>query len=627
MIDRDITAFLTTYSDDLLRVNRIIVATYVQFNNVTNIKNKLLSSYLRESDEEQVKHFISLIRRNSSQFGLENLIQLFEVTIPSGNVTVNGAIYTPHWVKDYIIRESFNRLAEKNLLDVRFADVSCGTGAFLYTIAEQLRDKTGKSFYDIFRQNVFGLDISDYAIERAKIVLILLAKHYGEDHELFEFNLLVGNALAFDWKDAIPSFKGFDAVVGNPPYVRAKHLDEQTKALMVNWKVTKTGNPDLYIPFFEIGIKHLKDHGILGYITVNTFKRSVNARSLREYFKSNRFDISILDFGNQQIFENRSTYTCIVFIRNCSSNSVHYYRATPSELVATHEIPFSRINYKLLDNHKGWIMSDNTALNNIRRIENAGISLGDKYPIRNGLATLSNDTFIFKPVDEDENFYYHQNGKLHRIEKAICKDIIKPNRLKTEEEIPVLTEKIIFPYYCDEGQLNMFAGKPQKQRVLDECVFRERFPNAYQYLEQNKTKLLNRDKGKDQKYKWFEYGRTQALADYGKKLLFPYMSDKPYFVFTDQKDLLLYAGYAIYSDSDRELKVLKRILESKIFWYYIQKTSKPYGGNFFALAKNYVKDFSICELTENEENFLLETNSPHERDEFLFDKYKFERNI
>ena len=626
MLDKDIIMYLNTYSDDLSRVNRIIVATYIRFNNVTNIKNKFLSSYLQERDAEQVKCFTSLVRRNSSQFGLEDLIQLFEVTIPPGDVTVNGAIYTPHWVKNYIVRETFSRLSEKNLSDARFADISCGTGAFLYTIAEQLQDKTGKNFYDIFRQNIFGLDISDYAIERAKIILILLAKHYGEDHEQFDFNLLVGNALAFDWKKTLPSFEGFDAVVGNPPYVRAKHLDEETKALMANWKVTKTGNPDLYIPFFEIGMEHLKDDGILGYITVNTFKRSVNARNLREYFKSNQFNISILDFGNQQIFENRSTYTCIVFVHNCSG-SVHYHRATPSELETNQEISFSKINYKLLDNHKGWIMSDNTALKNIRRIENAGIALGDKYPIRNGLATLSNDIFIFKPIDEDENFYYHQNGKLHKIEKAICKNIIKPNRLKTEEEIPVLTEKIIFPYCPDERQLNMFADKSPKQRVLDECIFRERFPSAYEYLEQNKTRLLNRDKGKDQKYKWFEYGRTQALTDYGKKLLFPYMSNKPYFVFTDQKDLLLYAGYAIYSDSDRELKVLKRILESKIFWYYIQKTSKPYGGNFFALAKNYVKDFSLCELTKNEENFLLETNSLHERDEFLFDKYKFEENI
>ncbi|MCF6358445.1 MAG: hypothetical protein L3J54_11630, partial [Draconibacterium sp.] len=120
--------------------------------------------------------------------------------------------------------------------------------------------------------------------------------------------------------------------------------------------------------------------------------------------------------------------------------------------------------------------------------------------------------------------------------------------------------------------------------------------------------------------------RTQALNDLGKKLLFPYMAGQPYFVYTDQDDLLLYAGYAVYFDSERELKVLKRILESKVFWYYIKKTSKPYSGNYFALAKNYVKDFGICNLNENEKNYLLTTNSSEDRNDFLFKKYNINPN-
>ncbi len=65
-----------------------------------------------------------------------------------------------------------------------------------------------------------------------------------------------------------------------------------------------------------------------------------------------------------------------------------------------------------------------------------------------------------------------------------------------------------------------------------------------------------------------------AMNDYGKKLLFPYMSSRPYFVYTNQEDLLIYAGYAIFCESERELQILKRILESDIFWYYIKNTSK-----------------------------------------------------
>jgi hypothetical protein len=163
--------------------------------------------------------------------------------------------------------------------------------------------------------------------------------------------------------------------------------------------------------------------------------------------------------------------------------------------------------------------------------------------------------------------------------------------------------------------------------VFEEEYFEENFPEAYKYLKENKVQLLNRDKGKKTKYKWFEFGRTQALNDSGKKLLFPYMAGQPYFVYTDQEDLLLYAGYAVYFDSERELKVLKRILESKVFWYYIKKTSKPYSGNYFALAKNYVKDFGICSLNENEKNFLLNTDSSEERNNFLLEKYRINPKV
>ncbi|HKK80880.1 MAG TPA: hypothetical protein VJ909_01445, partial [Prolixibacteraceae bacterium] len=263
----------------------------------------------------------------------------------------------------------------------------------------------------------------------------------------------------------------------------------------------------------------------------------------------------------------------------------------------------------------------NEILQNIEKLENAGISIGNKYPIKNGLATLSNDIFIFKPVDEDDKYYYHQNGKLHKIEKEICRDIIKPNKLKRESEIPELKEKIIFPYQSNEQQLNMFEGTKEKFKVIDEKYFQDRFPSAYEYLKHNQQQLFNRDKGSPKNYKWFEFGRSQAINDYGKKLLFPYMSSRPYFVYTNQEDLLIYAGYAIFCESERELQILKRILESDIFWYYIKNTSKPYSGNYFALAKNYVKDFSICELKNEEEDFLLNSNSIKEINGFLIEKY------
>ncbi|MBD80685.1 MAG: hypothetical protein CL840_17355 [Crocinitomicaceae bacterium] len=613
MISKEISGFLNKLSDNLLIVNKLIVGTYLEFNNIKVSNNKLILSCVEGNDKKTVEAFIHLIQQKNGKFDFEDVIHLFETSIPSKDITVNGAVYTPHYIKDYIVDETLGKFPDSELANIKVADIACGTGAFLYTVAQKIKTKSSKTYSEIFKENIYGLDISDYTIQRAKILLSLLAISNGEDESRFDFNLEIGNALSFCWIENGVDY--FDAVIGNPPYVRAKNLSDENKKLLLNWEVTKTGNPDLYIPFFEIGLELLKPDGVLGYIIVNTFFKSVNARSLREYFKRNQFDLSILDFGSSQVFKNKTTYTCIVFVEKNKSNSIKYQKVTIDNIRNKEVKNFTNINYKLLNNKKGWILNKPNVLEAISKIESTGIPLGEKFTIRNGLATLSNDIFIFKPVNEDEKYFYHQNGKLHKIEKEICRDIIKPNRLKRESEITDLKEQIIFPYYQNNGNTG-------KKEVLDEDFFKAKYPNAYSYLKGNKEQLLNRDKGKNKKYKWFEFGRTQALNDFGKKLLFPYMAGQPYFVYSDQKDLLLYAGYAVYFDSERELKVLKRILESDVFWYYIKQTSKPYSGNFFALAKNYVKDFGVCELDETEKEYLLSTDSLDERNKFLLDKYE-----
>ena len=131
-----------------------------------------------------------------------------------------------------------------------------------------------------------------------------------------------------------------------------------------------------------------------------------------------------------------------------------------------------------------------------------------------------------------------------------------------------------------------------------------------------------RDKGKRQYEEWFAFGRNQALTISGNKLLFPYITSEPCFVFTDDKDLLFYNGYAIISESQDELYVLQKILKSKLFWFYIENTSKPYAGNFYSVAKNYIKNFGICDLSDKEKKKLLKLKKQSEIDIFLEEKYK-----
>lgn len=615
-----IIKFLDNYSDDAHDLNSLIVCAFLFFNRLEVKNNLLIKNYMKScQDNKKLKEFITLYKEYSEKMTFENVIELFEICIPKKEQVINGAIYTPNFIKEFIVDHSFQKI-EKPIEEALFADISCGCGAFLISLAQKIHTVTGRSFSSIFQENVYGIDISPHSIERSKIVLSLYAIVNSEDTTDFSFNLFIGNSLDFDWNkecSVVQNNKGFDCIVGNPPYVRAKHIDSETKKLLKHWDVTKTGNPDLYIAFFEIGLKNLNSSGILGYIIANTFIRSLNARSLRNYFSRHQNYLEILDFGNEQIFRKKSTYTCICFISHDKENAIKYAKISSKDL-QIHRLPeFINIEYRLLNDEK-WIFSNShTTIENIKKIEKCGTPLGKLYPIKNGLATLANKIYIFRPVSEDDQYYLNRlNNKNYWIEKGICRNIIKPNILKTEAEIESLREKIIFPYIKVTGS----NGK-ESFEIINEIDFQTCYPRAYQYLTDHKHILSQRDKGKGNYSAWYAFGRTQAFTLTGKKLLFPYIDKEPHFVYTDDENMLIYCGYGIYSKNEKELKILKKILESDVFWYYIRHNAKPYSNEYYSIAKNYVKNFGICDLNQSERKFLQDSEDKEEIYKFLVKKY------
>lgn len=610
-MQKELKYIINQFKEDESSLNKIVVSVFVKANAV-RVKNNALIKSLMISEKSALSESISGL---DFPFSFDDVIEAFELAVPTREKVINGAVYTPNFIKGFIVEHSLGKI-EKPLSTILAADISCGCGAFLFTLANKIKIETGKSFTQIFNDNIFGLDVSISSIKRAKILLSLLAVSNGEDKETLDFHLYTANALSFDWKNAekrIKSNNGFDVIVGNPPYVRAKNIDDFSRGLLCNWNVTKSGNPDLYIPFFEIGLQNLNNEGVLGYITLNSFYKSVNARELRKYLQEKKYDVSIIDFGSEKIFEGKSVYTCICLISKKTSSSISFKKETGISLVKNGTKLFSQIQYSDLNYQRGWLLNDKRIIDNINRIESTGISLGKKYKIRNGIATLSNHVYIFKPIAETEEHYIlDYEGKQYEIEKTICRDIIKPNILKHEHEIESVKEKLIYPY---ANGINTFS-------LIKEAYLKANFPQAYKYLVINREKLLQRDKGKGDYASWYAFGRNQALTDKGFKLMFPYMSKVPYFVFTDNKELLIYCGYAIFSESAEDLKILKIILESKVFEYYMANTSKPYSAGYFSYAKNYVKNFGVCHLDTDERHFLSNGVTKKEADEFLIDKYK-----
>ncbi|OPB93744.1 N-6 DNA methylase [Elizabethkingia meningoseptica] len=607
---KNIFKYLESYYPFPKEVDKLIVSAFIEINGLNLVKNQLLRDYSisqRQSVKRQkLNEFIGVVQNTIENFNIEKLIELFEFVISPSDRIINGAIYTPVEIRDYIVRQTF-RNNENILKEVTIADISCGCSGFLYTAAKELKRITKNTYQQIFQNQIFGLDIQEYSVTRSRLLLSLLALSEGEDVEEFHFNLHQGDALLFNWKEHYPDFDGFQIVVGNPPYVSARNLDENAKENVKLWEVCNSGNPDLYIPFFQIGYESLAPNGILGFITMNTFFKSLNGRALRSYFERNNTSIKIIDFGTQQIFKSKSTYTCICFLENTQRNYIEYHKSIDKELPLNSN-QYSRINYLSLDARKGWNLNDNEI---ISRIEATGTPFGEKYKTRHGIATLKNDIYIFKPIAEDDDYFYLQNGSLYPIEKGICKDILNSNKLSRDINFNTVVEKVVFPYNDDI-----------KPKVFDEDFLRENFPKAFEYLQAKKKILAERDKGRGKYEKWFAFGRTQSLEKVGNKLFFPKFSDKtPSYLISNDDDLLFYNGQAIVGHSEDEMLLIKKILESRLFWYYIKTTSKPYSSEYYSLNGTYIKNFGIPDFTEDDIEFLINEPNKDIINLFLEDYY------
>ena len=607
---RNAFKYLSQYSTTPKDVDRLIISAFLEINKLELKKNKLLKSYSISSKNKEeyssLLEFVSAIYVDTKVFGFEELIELFEFVISPADRIINGAIYTPQKIRTFIVEEAFKKI---NTIDnsIKISDIAMGCGGFLFNASIELKKRTDKTYSKIFKNHIFGLDIQEYSVNRTKLLLSLLALQSGEDIEEFQFNLFQGDSLDFDWAIAIDDFNGFSIILGNPPYVCARNLDKETKEKLKNWEVCQSGNSDLYIPFFQIAIENLAENGTLGFITMNSFFKSLNGRALRDYFQRKELAISIIDFGSEQVFKSKNTYTCICFIENKAEQFISYTESVTKNL--GRKLPFKKIRYNILDSIKGWNLKDNKI---ISKIESTGIPFGELYQTRHGIATLKNDIYIFRPVDEDENYFYLQNGSLYKIEKGICKDIVNSNKLSREVSLNTLKEKVIFPYDHQE-----------KPKLLDENLMKESFPEAYKYL-QNKRKILaERDKGKGNYENWFAFGRTQSLEKIKNKMFFPKYSDRiPNFIINSDEDLLFYNGLAVVGSSETEMEIIKKIMESNIFWYYIKTTSKPYSSDYYSLNGNYIKNFGVCELTEKEKKFLIEETDQNILNEFFEDKYE-----
>jgi len=551
---------------------------------------------------------------------LKELEQHLELLIPEKDRKLNGAFFTPNYIIDFIINEISPKENERCL------DPSCGTGAFLIGLVEYYRRKYGKSVKCIVQENIFGSDILPYNIQRAKVLLSLLALENNEYLEENDFNLYAQDSLRSEWNGQ------FDAVVGNPPYVKYQDLSDENRSYLVSaWDTIQGGTFNLYFAFFELGYQLLAPTGRLGYITPNNYFTSLAGKNLRAFFGQNKCVSRIIDFKHKKVFD-AQTYTAITFLNKNNNNSILYDRIkdkdTPEEFVANANGSPNRIEDL---NIKKWCLLKTDEQKNIKIIENIGTPIKSLFDICVGIATLKDEVFFVDEQSADDIFLYKNTPQgRFKIERAATKTVYKISNFKSQNDIAGNSRRIIFPYTIKANQAH----------AISENEFSRKYPNCYEYLLSRKEILESRDKGKVIYEPFFAWGRTQGLTKRGRKILTPTFSRYPRFMLVEDEEAFFTNGYGIYFrkkengsqdlfseyshplKSEENIDVVQKILNSYVMHYYVSTTSVSIAGGYPCYQKNFIEKFTIPDFTQLEIEELRNIELKEEIDSYLMEKYQ-----
>ena len=259
-LNRSVLTYFKKYciDRDCHYIDSLIISIYITQRKLRVKNNLLLLGHILDGDNADLIEFCSFLRTHEIDLTLENLVEFFEFVISPKDKQVNGAVYTPSYIREYIVDNVLELIPRQEWRNKTFGDIACGCGGFFLTLASKLAS-AGLSFEEIYKNNIFGVDIQQYSVDRCSLLLSLLAVENGEDIPVFDFNIYTGNSLNYDWSinQKIKGNGGFDFIIGNPPYVGASKIDDESKRLLVNWSVSQSGKADLYIPFFQIALENL----------------------------------------------------------------------------------------------------------------------------------------------------------------------------------------------------------------------------------------------------------------------------------------------------------------------------------------------------------------------------------
>jgi type I restriction-modification system DNA methylase subunit len=485
----------------------------------------------------------------------------------------------------------------------------------------------------ILLNNIYGVDIDLQAVEVTKLSLLLKVLE-GENQDTLEkqmklfkeralpdlgSNIKCGNSLIgpdfyqnkqgnlfdteeqyrinpFDWEQEFAEIMkrgGFDAVIGNPPYIRIQTMKEWAPVEVELYKqyytVAGQGNYDIYVVFVERGLNLLNRQGVLGFILPHKFFNAQYGGPLRGLLAKGKYLSKVIHFGDQQVFLGATNYTCLLFLDKAGNKQCHFSKvdalaAWRNTGEATEgKIPSSKIS------DSGWNFSVGEGATLFEKLSRFPAKLGNVAErMAQGVRTSANEVYVLDLLSESINLVTAQSKQLDRQVKLERKALslflqgreIKPYRILPSGKV------VIIPYQLENGHTELITEKQM----------RERFPRTFAYLLDNKTYLENREHGRMRGRDWYAYIYPKNIdVMCNSKILVPDIADHASFALDETGEYAFTSGYGITLKSSvaESPKYILGLLNSKVLDFYLKSVSTTMRGGFFRYFTQFIEQLPI----------------------------------
>lgn len=376
----------------------------------------------------------------------------------------------------------------------------------------------------------------------------------------------------------VMSAGGFDIVIANPPYIRQeliKHLKPQLEAAFTVFNSIS----DIYTYFYEQSYNLLKPNGISTFITSNNWIRAGYGKKLRAFFKENTEMESLVDFDDEQMFDNAIVATNILIFKKKVSNKEHnilYYKKLPQ--LGGFPIQIKQIELEV----ESFSFQNETIENLKRKIKSNGIQLNEwDIHINRGVTSGCNEAFYIdnetrkKLIDEDKR------------NKKIIKPVLRGRNVR-RYFLHGDGYMLFIPWHFPLHEIEEISGASKEA----EAEFIKTYPGIYNHLINYKNKLTARNQVETGiRYEWYALQRCAATyyQDFDKeKIVWLVLSDKAAFAIDTEGN---YTNDSTFILVGEKLKYLCSVLNSKVSEWYFDKIAPSSG-----MGTNMWKKYKIKQL-------------------------------